>query len=66
MVCDGLYTKAQLEEMATLRPMEDLLAETVATLNAGQQRMLTSLQSHQQTLVTNLSQYAKDLEAKQE
>lgn len=57
---DRLFTKDQLQEFSKLPPIELLLGELVSCLNlAAGGRTSALLNSHQQTLSTNLQQYHK-------
>ena len=60
-VYDTIFTRSQLEAIAKLPSLPDSLAQTVALLNFNQQKLVSLLQSEQQSLLTNLSQRAKDM-----
>ena len=61
-VIDGnrILDRAEVENLANLPSMDMLLGETVAILNSPAQKTLSLLNSNQQNLATNLSQYVKD------
>lgn len=60
VVENRILDRRELEQLSKMPPLESLLAETLAILNSPTQKTLQLLNSNQQKLSTNLSQYIKD------
>lgn len=60
VVENRILDRAGVEELVKMPPLESLLGETVALLNSPAQKTSQLLNSNQQALSTNLSQYVKD------
>ena len=60
MVENRILDRAGVEALVKMPTLESLLGETVALLNSPAQKTSQLLNSNQQALSTNLSQYVKD------
>ena len=60
MVENRILDRGEVDKLAKMPPIESILGETVAILNSPAQKTLGLLNSSQQALSTNLSQYIKD------
>ena len=60
MVENRILDRAGVEALVKMPLLESLLGETVALLNSPAQKTSQLLNSNQQALSTNLSQYVKD------
>ena len=60
MVENRILDRKGIEALEKMPPIESLLGETVALLNSPAQKLSQLLNSNQQALSTNLTQYIKD------
>lgn len=60
VVENRILDRGEVDKLAKMPPIESILGETVAILNSPAQKTLGLLNSSQQALSTNLSQYIKD------
>ena len=61
-----LLSKDELQDMATLPSIDQLLGQTVSLLGSAAAKTHSLLNSHQQGLSRNLTQYIKDQQGDQE